>query len=269
MQLRECPFFYGYVILALCTLVKTLKACGQNNTLGYATPTIISDPTLGLGRTAYSSVSSGATLIGALLQPALGLLTDRAGARVVLPLFIMLLGAGLFILAALREEELHAWLYPTAVLAVVLIRGFAIGGLEGAANANINQWFVARRGRAMAVTNLFMTLAQLIAYSQLYQYSVGAFGWRLTMQLSAVAILTLVLPCAIFLRRTPGARTPSANFAYQRLSAHGCGYCPQSRAAAAPIIARRPADSRQGHTPNCPLRRRWSRTPRSQQRSWR
>ena len=268
MQLRECPFFYGYVILALCTLVKTLKACGQNNTLGYATPTIISDPTLGLGRTAYSSVSSGATLIGALLQPALGLLTDRAGARVVLPLFIMLLGAGLFILAALREEDLHAWLYPTAVLAVVLIRGFAIGGLEGAANANINQWFVARRGRAMAVTNLFMTLAQLIAYSQLYQYSVGAFGWRLTMQLSAVAILTLVLPCAIFLRRTPGVRTPSAKLPASGC-AHGCGCCPQSRAAAAPIIARRPADSRQGHTPNYPLRRRWSRTPRSQQRSWR
>eukprot|EP01050_Picozoa_sp_SAG11_P005040 SAG11_NODE_340_length_10476_cov_6.009155_1_plen_54_part_00 len=32
-----CPFFYGYVIAAVCTGIKIAKAGGQNNLLGVRT----------------------------------------------------------------------------------------------------------------------------------------------------------------------------------------------------------------------------------------
>ena len=85
-------------MLAIGIAVKIFKGCGQNNILGYATPDILNDSDAGLSRTGYSSVSSAATLLGALIQPVLGILTDRLGGRWVIPVFLLLLALGLWLL---------------------------------------------------------------------------------------------------------------------------------------------------------------------------
>ena len=139
---------------------------------------------------------------GALMQPVLGLLTDCLGCRVVLPLFLLALVAGVLLLSSITTEA-GALLYPLAVLAVILIRGFAIGGIDMAANTCINQWFITTRGRAMAISNLAQTLGQLVFYSQWYQWSVGAYHWRLTMRIAAAAVAAMVPLSMLLIRRTP------------------------------------------------------------------
>lgn len=221
----SCPFFYGYVVLAVAISVKVLKACGQNNILGYATPAVIDDVDAGLSRTGYSSVSSSATLLGAVVQPWLGILTDRHGARRVIPAFLLLLVLGQLLLTS-TTVALGPLRFLLAGVGMTLTRGFAIGGLEQATSTVVAQWFVQRRGRAMAFANFVTTIGQLIFYSQAYQYSIAALGWRATMRLGAAACAVLALPAAVLLRRSPESCGCTPDFAghhaskvYSQLSA--------------------------------------------------
>ncbi len=220
----SCPCFYGYTVLAVAITVKILKACGQNNILGYATPDILEDSDAGLSRTGYSSVSSAATLLGALVQPWLGILTDRHGGRRVIPAFLLLLALGILLLTS-TTVALGPLRYVLAGVGMTLTRGFAIGGLEQATNTVVAQWFVLRRGRAMAFGNFINTIGQLIFYSQAYQWSIAALGWRSTMRLGAAACAVLAVPAAVLLRRSPESCgcTPdfvqgSSSKAYSQLS---------------------------------------------------
>ena len=84
-----------------------------------------------------------------MVQPCLGVLTDRLGGRAVLPLFLLVLAAGLGLMSVLTVELLGFARFPVAISCFVCIRGIAIGGLDTATNANINQWFIKRRGRSV------------------------------------------------------------------------------------------------------------------------
>lgn len=212
-----CPFFYGYIVLGIGIAVKIFKGCGQNNILGYATPDILGDSDAGLSRTGYSSVSSAATLLGALIQPALGILTDRLGGRRVIPVFLLLLALGLWLLAW-TSVTLGPMRYALAGMGMTLTRGFAIGGLEQATNTVIAQWFVLRRGRAMAFGNFINTIGQLIFYSQAYQWSIAAWGWKATFRLGATVCAVLAVPAAVLLRRSPESCGCTPDFATGRSS---------------------------------------------------
>ena len=212
-----CPFFYGYVVLAIGIAVKIFKGCGQNNILGYATPDILNDSDAGLSRTGYSSVSSAATLLGALIQPVLGILTDRLGGRRVIPVFLLLLALGLWLLTW-TSVTLGPMRYVLAGVGMTLTRGFAIGGLEQATNTVVAQWFVQRRGRAMAFGNFLNTVGQLIFYSQAYQWSIAALGWKATFRLGAAACAVLAVPTALLLRRSPESCGCTPDFAAGRSS---------------------------------------------------
>jgi sugar phosphate permease len=162
---RGCPFFYGYVILVVVTLIKIFKGAGQNNLLGFATDDLLADISLAMSRTEFASLCSFATLLGAVMQPCLGVLTDRFGARTVLPIFLLGLAAGLAVFGSV-STSMGTMRFVVAGAAMVGIRSLAIGGLEQATATNLAQWFVERRGRAVAVSNFVMTFGQLGVYTQ-------------------------------------------------------------------------------------------------------
>eukprot|EP01012_Entosiphon_sulcatum_P003808 TRINITY_DN11358_c0_g1_i1.p1 TRINITY_DN11358_c0_g1~~TRINITY_DN11358_c0_g1_i1.p1 ORF type:complete len:538 (-),score=79.26 TRINITY_DN11358_c0_g1_i1:26-1558(-) len=185
--------FYGWAVLALCILVKTIKATGQNNIIGFIIPSVIED--LNISRTTLSTVFSVATIAASASNPFSGRLIDRYGARRCIPVALLLFAAslGLFGFASTTWQLFIAFLG---------VRGCAIGALELWPNTCVNQWFIALRGRAMAIFQVassggFALLA--LVYAHVYH----AEGWRFTQYACAVGSAALALPAAAFLFSKP------------------------------------------------------------------
>lgn len=202
LAVATCPFFYGHVILVVVIFIKIFKAGGQNNLMGFATDDLLADESLGMSRTEFASLSSLSTLLGATIQPYLGILTDRLGARMVLPIFLMLLAVGLAVLGSITTA-LGPLRFVVAGCAMTVVRSLAIGGLEQAPATIVAQWYVKKRGRAVAISNFAMTFGQLIVYSQAYQWSVATWHWRATQLVQAAVLVALAAPAALLLRRSP------------------------------------------------------------------
>ena len=88
-----CPCFYGGVIVLLMACVKVHRSFGVSSIYAFTVPTMMAES--GLPDAQFSTVYGAATLAGAVFQFRWGRLIDRYGARVALPGFLCMLGAGL------------------------------------------------------------------------------------------------------------------------------------------------------------------------------
>jgi MFS family permease len=69
-------------------------------------------------------------------------------------------------------------------------------------NVTLGKWFVERRGRAVALAGMGISLSGIVL-PILATYSVDAFGWRVSWQLLALGAGVLTLPMAFIVRRAP------------------------------------------------------------------
>ena len=74
-------------------------------------------------------------------------------------------------------------------------------GYNNASAAAVNNWFRRRRGFAMSVVSIGNGLGGLVA--PLTAWLVVAVGWRPAVFISGVAIIVIVLPLSIVIKRTP------------------------------------------------------------------
>lgn len=147
----------------------------------------------------------------------MGRIADRHG--ITLPLLIgaIALGAG-FLFSALTHGYIQ-----------YLILQFLLIGLLGSSAtfaplvADVSQWFLARRGIAIAIVAGGNYLAGTI-WPPILQHAFSAYGWRATfMTIGAVCIGTMV-PLALLLRRrpvyqdrpSPASKSPGAHGLLQR-----------------------------------------------------
>ncbi|MFQ5513252.1 MAG: MFS transporter [Myxococcota bacterium] len=138
------------------------------------------------------SVSVGLSimqLVTGLFAPFLGRMLDRGSIRHIMTLGALLMGCG-FVLCA-RIAEL--WQFY-AVLGTLLAVGAAmLGGLAG--STLVANWFIARRGTALGVATMGISLSGLIM-APLATRLIATYGWRLTFVLYGVVVLVGVLPLA-------------------------------------------------------------------------
>ncbi len=195
--LTESPtprFYYGWWIV-LGAVVGQFAAIGAG---GQVAGVFLRPVTHDLGWTAaqFTLGGSASFIMGGVAGFFVGPLIDRRGPR---PL--MLAGAtmcGLSLILVSRVTE--AWQF---ILLQMLAGGFGfslIGPLV--VNVTLSKWFVARRGWAIAIGSMGISLAGLIMPVTM-TWIVDAWGWRSGYVFMGILIWVLVIPVALIMRRSP------------------------------------------------------------------
>jgi sugar phosphate permease len=188
-------FFYGWYIVGVGILVNIAGTFAFSSTLSIFLKPITEE--LGVSRGAFSLIRTFEIGVAALIVPLLGSWIDRHGGRGVLVLGVVMEGAGLLLSSLVQSF----WQFALVRCSLVIAGEALLGSLV--INVTIAQWFVRKRGRAMAIANLGTGVAKFsipLAAASLFIW----VGWRNTWAIfGIVALLLVVAPALIFIRRRP------------------------------------------------------------------
>ncbi|MEM7249970.1 MAG: MFS transporter [Pseudomonadota bacterium] len=187
-------FFYGWVILAVTTVVMFGSGAGQSHWVGlFFEP--LSDE-LGLSRTAVALAYGGATFVAAFFLPRLGRVIDRYGAARTLLVIAVVLSISCIGFAATRN-------WTSIAVGFALVRFLGQGALALCCVNLVSQWFSARRGFAMGLMALGFPLSMAI-HPPLGQWAIDHIGWRETWIWMGASTAVLLIPAvALFLFSKP------------------------------------------------------------------
>ena len=151
---------------------------------------------LGISRAATNLIFGLARAEGAIEGPLAGYLIDRFGPRPIMMIAVLLTGVG-YILTSWVESY---W----ALLAIYLgVVSLAFGaGFMHCPMVLANSWFSRFRARAMALVSCSIGIGGALL-APILAYVVHYFGWRWGMVFAGGAFLTLGIPLAAVVRRSP------------------------------------------------------------------
>jgi len=159
-----------------------------------ALPTIQQE--FGLDR-AGASMTYTATFVGfAFGGFAMGRLTNRFGVAIPLTISGVSLGLG-FILAALSQTY-----WQLLVVQAVFIGFLGSSSTFGPLVADASQWFLKRRGIAVAIVASGNYIAGTI-WPPFTQFAIATWGWRTTYVWLGIICIVVMVPMAQLLRRRP------------------------------------------------------------------
>jgi MFS family permease len=194
---RVWPFkriYYGWAIVAAVFIA----AFGQVPVYGPVLGVFIKpmQDELGWSRTTLSLGFTMGNLIGTLLTGVIGPLLDRYGARLIIVATGGVVAAAM-VGMALMEQPWQFW----ALFGIG--RGSALAGIQSGASVAIANWFIQKRGRAMAIQGLGLRVGQ--ATFPLIIFAIMAVSsWRHAFGvLAGFTLLCIVVPAALFIRRRP------------------------------------------------------------------
>jgi MFS family permease len=187
-------FFYGYIILALC-FVNMVVMRGVNGAFSVYYVALLE--TFSWSHSDGASVASVNFVVYALTAPLVGLMFDRLGPRVLMPIGGALVGAGL-LLSGFANSLWNLYFSYGVITAL----GQGALGFVGH-SALISYWFIRRRATAIGIASMGQGLGALIMVP-LTQLLIERIGWRSTFMVTAALILIAVVPGnALLQRRDP------------------------------------------------------------------
>ncbi len=191
---RPRSLFYGWVIVLVCFLVAFSSGPGQSYVFSIFLGSIIEDT--GLSRTMVSALYAVGTGISALMVAFVSRMADRVGPRLVMIFVAGGLGAACFGMA-------FAHGFAAFFLAFAALRALGQGSTPINATLMTAQWFVARRGKAMAIMGLGFA-ASLALLPPISRALIDTVGWREAYIVLGVIVWVLVIPVTVlFARDTP------------------------------------------------------------------
>lgn len=186
--------FYGWVILAVASLIMFGTGPGQSHLIGLFFDPISQE--LGLSRTSIAAAYGSATLIAALALPRMGRLVDRHGPATMLS--IIAFGLGAF---AILFSFATGWIY--------LAIGFAGLRFLGQGSLMLNcanmaaQWFDKKRGFAVGLMTLGFPIS-IALHPPIAQWLIDTVGWREAwIWLGISTWIMLIPPILLFLYSKP------------------------------------------------------------------
>ena len=195
MKTGKPRYFYGWKIVGASFLSRFSFASGNASVLGLFFTPLNSE--FGWSRTAISVVLSLARLFEGLASPLLGPIIDRYGPRVPMVIGGILLSLG-FVILSLVENLWQFYL----IRGVFMAFGFALTGML-VTNTAVSNWFIRRRGRAIATAGMGTNTGMLII-APVTVGIIAAWGWQTAWLFFAVlAWIVVVIPSAILMRRRP------------------------------------------------------------------
>jgi len=191
------PLFYGWIVAGALAVLNSSNMSGAY-VFGLCLVPISAQ--LGLDRAALALAVTLYTFIAALLQPAVGYLADRFGARALGIVGAIVLGLALLLLSVARD-------LPTIYLTYGALGGLGAAMLSGATSARVvGAWFVRRRGTAMSLAGGSSLLAQL-AIVPVATLVLARADWQAAVRVVGAVILVVIVPTAwALIRNTPGEK---------------------------------------------------------------
>ena len=186
--------YYGWAIPASTLLISFASALMFGPVLGVFVKPIGDD--MGWSRATIAMAFTIGSFAGTLLPAAIGSYLDRHGARgVVVVAGIIVAGCTLGL--ALMTQPWHFWVFYGVG------RGVAVAGVQFGTTVAIANWFVRKRGRAMAVGGSGLRMGQA-ALPLLIHAVIIAMSWRHAFAMLAVmSLLFIAVPAFLFIRRRP------------------------------------------------------------------
>ena len=210
---KKPRYFYGWNIVFAAFMARLAYAEHYSATLGLFFKPFTRE--FGWSRTAISAVITISRLVESVIAPFVGPLIDRYGPRVMMPIGGIIVG---FVMLAVTQMT-NVWhLYLLRGVAVAI--GYTLMG-QLVSNTAISNWFVRKRGRAIAIAAMGSNLGNLVMTPTVI-WLIVTYGWRGGFVFFAILTWAVVLlPSAILMRRRPedmglrpdGMESPAADMA--------------------------------------------------------
>jgi MFS family permease len=189
-------FFYGWVIVAVCTLMIAITYGLMYSYSVFFKPLA---EHFNWDRATVSSVYSVSFIIRGAVAIGIGWLADRYGSAKLMAFCGFMLGLGLVLSSYVRE----LWqLYLT----YGLIEAIGLSGAFGIGTAMVSRWFTKNRGLALGIVSTGSGLGTLFIVPGT-ERMVNAFGWSQTFVVCGVAAGVVMMATAFLLR--PASRSAS------------------------------------------------------------
>jgi len=188
-------YFYGWNIVGASFLAHLSYAEHHSSMLGFFFKPLGSE--FGWSRSSIAAVQTIARVTEALIAPVIGPLIDKYGARVLMPVGAVIVG-----LSMLGVTQVSALWQFYLFRGIVVAVGFTLMGAL-VTDVAINNWFVRRRGRAIAFARLGSNLSNII-FVPVTVFVIASSGWHTMFVVFAVVTwLVVLVPSVIFMRRRP------------------------------------------------------------------
>lgn len=189
-------FYYGWVNVLIAALAMTATLPGRTHGLGLITQPLTQDPGLGVTEADFSRLNFWAIILGSAMCVPVGALIDRFGARPMLVLVSLGLGASVLGMS-------FAPCATALFITLVLIRGLGQGALSVVSLALVGKWFTRRLGHAMGVYTALMAVGFIASVLGLGS-AVKAAGWRAAWAGMGWTLILGMAPIGLlFARSTP------------------------------------------------------------------
>ena len=185
------PFFYGWVVVAVAFITMGI---GVNSRTAFSLlfPPILDE--FGWSRGTLAATFSIGFITSALITPAIGMLMDRTGPRVVVPAGAALVSVGL-ITATYSTAPWHFY----STLGVFVVGGSILMSYIGH-TLFLPNWFKRRRGLALGLAFAGVGIGSVTIFPWM-QHSIDTAGWRASCWTLAFIILVVVVPLNVLFQR--------------------------------------------------------------------
>lgn len=192
---KRRKLFHGWYIVAVAFLALFMSTGLRDYSQGVFMKPMSEE--LEWSRGAISSIQAVGLVINGLFGLFIGSILDRRGGRALMLFGAVVTGLG-FIALGFVQEIWHFFLIRGLVLGVGTL---CLGNLV--ANVAVSNWFIRKRGRAIAMAAMGVPFAGVII-TPLSQVLIDNLGWRNAWTIIGAMVLVVMLaPIAIFVRRRP------------------------------------------------------------------
>ncbi|PKN82609.1 MAG: hypothetical protein CVU47_02515 [Chloroflexi bacterium HGW-Chloroflexi-9] len=191
-RLLHHTFYYGWYIVLVSFVASMMSTGLQAYTLGVFLKPMTAD--LGWSRTDLSFGQTVSTAASAVLAFWVGPLLDRHGGRTLMVIGAIAMGAGFAAIGQVHE----LWQYYLVKGVLVTAGSTCAGALV--VNVALSNWFIRRRGIAIAIGAMGVSVAALVV-PLISTQLIEAYGWRTAWALIGVTIPIVIVPLAILIMR--------------------------------------------------------------------
>ena len=194
-RLHQNPnFYYGWIIVVVVAIGGLVQTAEAYPVLGVLLKPMTEE--FGWSRSTFAGALTVGTLFGGLIAIFVGPSLDRYGGRWIITIAFLIIGLALILMSRITT----LWqFYILQTIARMMNMGVVILGLQ----VIIPKWFIYGRGRALAFSQLGMTLGN-IGVPIYIQMTTATDGWRSASMILGFAVIIVSIPVfTIFLRRKP------------------------------------------------------------------
>ena len=186
--------YFGYYIVGAALVAQFIAIGAQASVSGVFLDPMNDD--LGWTKFEFTLAQTINRFLMAFAGVWIGVYVDKLGGRPVMLIGAVILSASLFSVSFVNE--LWQWVVLRGI--VFAVGAAMVGNLV--VNVTLSKWFVDRRGRAIAVAAMGVSLAGVV-WPPLMNWIIDQSDWRGGWQAMSVIALVVLLPAALFMRRTP------------------------------------------------------------------